>query len=313
MPRVTAVIPTFGRPDLVSRAVASVLVQTMRDLEVVVVIDGDDPATVARLAAIDDARLRWFSHPEKRGAGRARDTGADLATGDWVAFLDDDDEWLPEKLACQLASAPGAPAVIMALSRVVSSYGTFIRPNEPYDGSIPVDEWLFDRRTWMTGGESFLQTSSLMMPRELFKTVRFTDTRQHEEWELVIRAVKRHGYRLITPGEPLVIYYVPEKRKSLSRTYTWRQSILWAQGLDGLLSPRAFSGFCLTVIAQMAAANSERGAFLPILRAAFRDGAPTAKQLFAFALFWLCPTPFRYWIRARLQGQRGGAEQAAAA
>lgn len=305
MPRVTAVIPTFGRPQLVCRAVRSALAQTMTDHEIIVVIDGDDPATREALATIGDPRLRWISHDGKRGAGQARDTGAEAAAGEWVAFLDDDDEWLPEKLERQLAVVPDdGRAVVMALSRVVNRYGTIIRPLAPYDSSVPIDEWLFDRRHWTGGENGFLQTSSLMMPRALFDILKFTDTKQHEEWELVIRAVKQHGYALATPAEPLVIYYVPEKRNSLSLSYTWRQSILWAEGMGDVLTKRAFSGFCLMVVARMAATYGARDAFGPLRRAAFAHGAPTARQLFAYLFFRYFPTSLRWRLRAMSQGER---------
>ncbi len=304
MSRVTVVIPTFGRPQLVCRAVRSALAQTMTDHEIIVVIDGHDPATREALATIGDPRLRWISHDGKRGAASARNTGAEAAAGEWVAFLDDDDEWLPEKLERQLAAVPaGGRAVVMALSRVVNRYGTIIRPLAPYDGSVPIDEWLFDRRHWTGGEDGFLQTSSLMMPRALFDTVKFAVTAQHEEWELVLRAVKQHGYALVTPPEPLAIYHVPENRHSLSLDSKWRESILWAEGMGDVLTKRAFSGFCLTVVARMAATYGARDAFDPLRRAAFAHGAPTAKQLFAFLFFRYFPTGLRWRLRALSQGE----------
>jgi glycosyltransferase involved in cell wall biosynthesis len=293
--------------------VQSVLDQTFPDFEIIVVIDGDDPETVAALGKIDDKRLRWISHTQKCGAGVARDTGVKAATGEWVAFLDDDDEWLPTKLERQLdAVAPGERAIVMAPSRCVSSHGTLIKPAEPYDERLPVDEWLFDRHTWYKGGETFLQTSSLMMPRELFDHLKFTDVAQHEEWELVIRATKLHGYRLISPVDPLVIFYVPENRKSLSQTYTWNRSLSWAHGLGPLLTQRAFSGFCLNTAAAMASAKSEREAFGPLLRAAFKNGAPTLKQLAAFFYFYCFPPNLRQRVRAILQAEKRDAPASSA-
>jgi glycosyltransferase involved in cell wall biosynthesis len=304
MPLVSAVIPTFGRPDLVRRAVDTVLAQTMRDLEVIVVIDGDDPATRAVLATVNDKRLKLIVHPEKRGAGFARDAGADAAAGSWVAFLDDDDEWLPGKLAAQIAVAPEEPAVVMTLSRLVSASGEIVRPTVIYDGSVPVDEWLFDRRTWTRGGEGFLQCSSLMVPKTLFALTRFADTKQHDDWELVIRAVKQHGYPLVTVAEPLVVYHVPEARQSLSRTHTWRKSIVWALSMRTLLTPRAFSGFCLIGATQIAASTGRREAFKPLFAAARRYGAPTMKQLFAFVYICLMPSGLRSKLRGWMQGER---------
>ncbi|WBO20831.1 glycosyltransferase family 2 protein [Sphingomonas abietis] len=305
MTLVSVVIPTFGRPELVCRAVRTALAQTVHDIEVIVVVDGDDPATRGALATIPDERLRVIAHAANRGAGAARDTGAAAAASDWIALLDDDDEWLPDKLAAQLAAAPAEPALLMTLSRVVGTAGAFVRPGEAYDERIPVDEWLFDRRTWTKGGESFLQSSSLMVPRALFGLIRFADMKQHDDWEFVVRAVKQHGHRLVTVAEPLVIYHVPDARLSLSRTHTWRRSISWALSLRAIMTERAMSGFFLTVAAQMAASFGQRDGFAPLLAAARRYGRPTPKQLFAFAYFYASPVRLRRSLRALMQGERG--------
>jgi glycosyltransferase involved in cell wall biosynthesis len=304
MPLVSVVIPTLGRPELVLRAVSTALGQSVGDIEVIVVIDGPDAATQAALSTVADARLRVIVHPVNRGAGAARDTGALAATAAWIALLDDDDEWLPGKLAAQLAAAPAGPAVLMTLSRVVGASVEFVRPGQVYDEHIPVDEWLFDRRTWTRGGESFLQCSSLMMPRALFDLIRFGDMKQHDDWEFVLRAVKQHGYRLVTVPEALVIYHVPELRASLSRTHTWRRSIIWVLSLRPILTPRAISGFLLTVAAQIAASFGRREAFGPLLAAARRYGAPTPKQFFAFAYFYASPAAMRRKLRAVMQAER---------
>lgn len=311
--QVSVVIPTFGRPDLVCRAVHTALDQAGVAVEVIVVIDGDDPATRSALAAIDDGRLRVISHSGNRGAGEARNTGVDAAAADYVAFLDDDDEWRPTKLAAQLAAVPpGDPAVVMTLSSCVASYGTFIRPSLPYAEDMPVDEWLFGRHSWTKGGQSFLQCSSLMMPRALFAHVRFTTLKLHEDWEIVLRAVKERGYRLITVPEPLTIFHIPEKRPSLSQTFTWKPSLDWAMEVGDLLSPKAFSGFCLTVVARTAAGSGSWDAFPVLFKAAFDRGAPTPRQLWAFAFFRSSPERLRRRLRAAMQGERGRESKTAA-
>ena len=95
MPLVSVVIPTLHRPKLVLRAIHSVLNQTYREIELIVVVDGPDKATVAAVRSIEGPRLRLIVNPLI--VAGARNTGADRATGDWIAFLDDDDEWLPKK------------------------------------------------------------------------------------------------------------------------------------------------------------------------------------------------------------------------
>jgi glycosyltransferase involved in cell wall biosynthesis len=99
---VSAVIPTFDRAAMVSDAVRSVLSQEGADLELVVVDDGSTDDTPAVLAAFDDSRLQVARTPN-RGVSAARNMGASLARGRYVAFLDSDDVWLPGKLARQAA------------------------------------------------------------------------------------------------------------------------------------------------------------------------------------------------------------------
>ncbi|WP_267642382.1 glycosyltransferase family 2 protein [Haloarchaeobius amylolyticus] len=109
MPRVSVIIPTYNRATPLQRAIDSVLAQTVTDIECIVVDDASTDDTQAVLAEYDDPRLRTFQHEENRGANVARNTGLDQAEGEYVALLDSDDEWKPEKLERQLARLEVAP------------------------------------------------------------------------------------------------------------------------------------------------------------------------------------------------------------
>jgi glycosyltransferase involved in cell wall biosynthesis len=105
MARVSAIIPAFNRPGMLKEAIESALAQTCDDIEVLVVLNGATPETV-------EVAGRFCAHPKVRVVEIARTTlaaarhaGIELACGEWVAFLDDDDIWLPEKIAVQLAAA----------------------------------------------------------------------------------------------------------------------------------------------------------------------------------------------------------------
>jgi glycosyltransferase involved in cell wall biosynthesis len=100
---VSVVIPTRDRAAMVMRAVASVLAQTHTALDIVVVDDGSCDDTAARLATLADTRLRVCSHGVGRGVSAARNTGLAAARGTYLALLDSDDAWLPEKTERQLA------------------------------------------------------------------------------------------------------------------------------------------------------------------------------------------------------------------
>lgn len=105
-PLVTAIITTYKRePTLLSRAIESVLSQTYTNLELIVVDDSpadyEYRADVKTLCEGYGARLRYIPHATNQGACAARNTGIDAANGELIAFLDDDDEWLPTKIEKQ--------------------------------------------------------------------------------------------------------------------------------------------------------------------------------------------------------------------
>jgi glycosyltransferase involved in cell wall biosynthesis len=107
-PRISAVIPAYNREATVETAIRSVLWQTVPPLEVIVVDDGSTDATAARVEAIADPRVKLVRQANG-GISAARNRGIAEAAGDWVAFQDSDDEWLPRKLELQLAALAAAP------------------------------------------------------------------------------------------------------------------------------------------------------------------------------------------------------------
>ncbi len=165
---VSAVIPTRNRPDLVMRAVRSALAQQYEDMEVIVVIDGPDALTTTVLNEIHDRRLRVIALPETRGAANARNAGVASATGDWIAFLDDDDEWLPEKTSLQMESAKSSrfqyPIVSCQLFARTKSYQIVWPRRRPCE---PLCNYLLARNSW-SYGDGLLSTTTLLFPKDLF-------------------------------------------------------------------------------------------------------------------------------------------------
>lgn len=107
-PDVSVVIPTRNRWPLLARALRGALAQEGVALEVLVVDDGSSDETAERLAAEIDQRVSVLRNDVSSGVARARNRGIGVARGRWVAFLDDDDVWAPDKLAAQLGAMNGA-------------------------------------------------------------------------------------------------------------------------------------------------------------------------------------------------------------
>ena len=106
--RVGVILPTRNRAGSLRAALDSVLDQTWRDLEVLVVDDASTDATAECLAGVTDPRVRVLRLDHPHGAGGARNAGLKAMDNDWIAFQDSDDRWLPEKLEKQLAAVEAA-------------------------------------------------------------------------------------------------------------------------------------------------------------------------------------------------------------
>jgi glycosyltransferase involved in cell wall biosynthesis len=101
-PTISVVIPTYNRAGVIDKPIRSILAQTYQDFEIIVVDDCSKDDTEKVLESFKEPRIRYIRHQTNSGAAVARNTGIANSTGDYIAFLDSDDEWLPEKLAKQL-------------------------------------------------------------------------------------------------------------------------------------------------------------------------------------------------------------------
>lgn len=99
---VTVVLTTYNRASLLPEAIKSVLNQTFSDCELIVVDDCSSDNTSDVVNSFQDFRIRYIRHDENKGLAASRNTGLKYAKGKYIAYLDDDDEWVPEKLALQL-------------------------------------------------------------------------------------------------------------------------------------------------------------------------------------------------------------------
>ena len=303
---VSVVIPTRGRASLVGRAVRSALAQDYARLEVVVVVDGHDDDTRAALDAIDDARLRVVTLPEARGGCGARNAGVAAAMGAWVAFLDDDDEWLEQKLSMQMrlaASSPCARPVICSRTIARSPRGDEVWPVRLPAPDEPLSEYLFARRG-LFQGEGLVQSSTVLAPRDLLLRLPFTDGLPvHQDWDWLLRAARAPGAQLSFVPEPLAIWHIEEERAGISRQSRWEESLNWIESVRGTITPRAYAAFLLLSVSARAARAHAWRAFLRIPWRAVRFGSPRPIDFIIFFGIWLIPQPLRWRLRAALHGR----------
>jgi len=179
-PRVTVIIPSYNYAWCVGEAIASVQAQTFTDWELVVVEDGstDESAEVIEACAAQDSRIRLYRQ-ENRGLSAARNAGFWLARGDYVALLDCDDKYLPEKLAQQVAYLDKHPEVGMVYADCLLEDGS-VWQNHPHEA------FWYERLTEC----NLIPCQSVMFRRELIQVVGGCDTEtlvEAEDWDLWVR------------------------------------------------------------------------------------------------------------------------------
>ncbi len=199
-PLVSALMATYRRRDVLPRAMRSVLVQSVTDLELIVVDDEPSDETRRLVESFGDARIRYVAHDHNLGLSAARATGVAHARGRFVAFLDDDDEWEPKKLEAQLdAMHRHGDGVI------VHSYERWVRPDGRQrirsvrlEGDVHADLLDTDRVLMQT----------LLVPRRAFEEVGSFDPElsNYMDMDMAIRLSSR--YRFVTVPEALFVGHV---------------------------------------------------------------------------------------------------------
>ena len=298
---VTAVIPTRNRPELLLRAIASVLAQNCEQIEIVVVIDGPDATTEAALRAKANGRLRVIALPESVGGSDARNIGVQNARTEWIAFLDDDDEWLPGKIEKQLAVALHADELYPVISGQLvakSPYGDFVWPRRFPEESEPISEYLFNRKTFFRG-EGQLQTSMLLTRKSLMEIVPFTSgLRKHQDFDWYLRVSQLPGARFHFFPEPLVNLYLEENRDSITGRPDWKFSLDWLRANRNRMTQRAYAGFVSTQLAPEASQQGAWSAAPRLFAEMFRHGKPGYMDVSIFAAMWLMRPSLRRTLRA---------------
>jgi glycosyltransferase involved in cell wall biosynthesis len=301
---VSVVIPSRDAGPELFRAIASVHAQTYPSIELIVVLDNASPSkeTFAKLHASVDQVIQT---PVPVGGSGARNLGVEAASGEWIALLDDDDEWATNKLQRQVDAAAALSDHLFPVisTRVLVQQGNEQRiwPLKPAPTSDPmrISEYLFCVSSPTKRGEGFVQTSTLFASRQLFLEVPFTNgLRIHQDWDWLLRASAQNGFYLDLIWEPLTVYYLNVKGTSVSQTKDWRPSFAWATG-NPLISRRAYSYFLATVVARYVPFSS-----LPKVLAAYvTRSRMDLRSAVLFFLFFTFPEKQRLlaaqWLRKK--------------
>lgn len=198
-PLISVVIPTFNRARLVQRAVASVLAQSWRRLEIIVVDDASEDQSRELLEHNFGRRIRMLSLPRNLGVSAARNRGIIASRGSYIALLDSDDYWRPRKLEKQLAFLLSQPAMLLCQTgEIWYRHGRRVNPCKHHQK--PAGE-IFSACLPLCA----VSPSAVMMRRELFLRVGLFDESLPacEDYDLWLRVACRYPVGLL--AEDLVV------------------------------------------------------------------------------------------------------------
>jgi glycosyltransferase involved in cell wall biosynthesis len=189
VPTVSAIITTFNRERFLVGALQSALGQTYRDFELLVLDNSSADGTPALIARQADPRIRYVRHPPL-GIAAARNLGVREAQGEFVAFLDDDDEWLPGKLEQQVAAFRGCPAglglVYGGFTRI-DERGVEVETHHPALRGKILSELLWQRDAFTGSASNPMMRASVLRSLGGFDEALATS----EDWELYLRLAER--------------------------------------------------------------------------------------------------------------------------
>jgi glycosyltransferase involved in cell wall biosynthesis len=200
-PTVSVIIPTYNRRQLIARSIKSVLNQTYRDFELIIVDDGSTDGTSEVVAGFNDERIRYIRCDENRGEAAARNMGIKAARCDYIAYQDSDDEWLPEKLARQMELLENAPPEVGVI------YTGFWKTENHRKIYIPFS-WVNQKngdiyKELLKG--NFVGSPVVLIKKECFDSAGLFDERLRNlvDWEMWLRISRHYHFRCV--DEPLAV------------------------------------------------------------------------------------------------------------
>lgn len=218
-PMVSVIMPAYNGERFIEAAIRSVMAQTFTDWELIVIDDGSQDATVDVITRLmgEDPRITLLRNEKNLGVANTRNRGLDLAAGGYVALLDSDDLWYPEKLEKQVALARQTGADVVYCSyAIVDEHG-----RKKCDDFLVPETTDFD--AFLV--KSVISCSTVLLSRKVTDAYRFDGTYYHEDLALWLQILK-DGHRACGVPEVLADYRVMEgtraSNKLKSAAYRWQ-------------------------------------------------------------------------------------------
>ena len=300
-PVATVVVTTHNRHELADRALASALAQTLENIEVIIV---DDGSSAPYRLPTSDSRLKLIRSDRSGGPSRARNLAITEATGQWIAFLDDDDTLTPEMLEVSIKAAEESnlpePVSVLSAAEVVTPEGEVLRTRVP--PSLPKGKHFFLED--VEGGGSFQTHATLVAPVEVVRSIGAWDedlrASEHDDFFLrlnqasSIQGVETVTYRITAHEGPRLSKAVLTRAEGMRRTVEKHEKTF-------SLHPRRYSHYLSTMGLTYLRAGQWRSAVSATSRSVRVD--PTNAEAYKRALASIAG-PWSVRVARRLRGNR---------
>ena len=210
---VSIVMPAYNCEKYVVEAINSILAQTYRNWELLVLDDGskDNTLRIIEDFSQNDSRIKALPNGKNMGVSATRNRGIELASGEWIAFLDSDDMWKPEKLEKQFEIVEKEAAEFLFTG---SSY--INEEGEPYKGIFEVPEKITYKKL---RNQNVISCSSVLVKKKYFEHIKMEKDEMHEDYAVWLRILKL-GVTAYGVNEPLLIYRISRNSKSGNKMKT---------------------------------------------------------------------------------------------
>jgi len=207
---ISVIVPTYNRSDLISETIKSILNQTYRNFELIIVDDGSTDNTEEVIRKFKDSRIKYIKTDNWGGPARPRNIGIKKAKGEYIAFCDDDDMWDKKKLEKQIPHFQSSKIVGVASRAIFISDTPYYR--KKYYGRSKLD-YIDYKYMDILNGEPIMNSSCIVRKEILENVGMFDENRDFcfiEDWELWLRMAQFGLFRVLE--DPLIFYLVSRKR-----------------------------------------------------------------------------------------------------
>ncbi|RXZ01496.1 glycosyltransferase family 2 protein [Fictibacillus sp. S7] len=285
---ISVVVPTYNREKLIRRTIKSVLNQTYSNFELLIIDDASTDNTEAVVKTFNDSRIKYFKLEKNSKGTKPRNIGIKEASGEFIALLDSDDEWVNDKLEKQLkyVRETGYKDIVCFTGVILKDdKKEVLSSNESFDDKNDIMEYILLH-------DNVVQTSTYMLSSDLAKKTMFGENvKKHQDWDFCLR-LKKNGANFIYLPEHLSIYYSDNREGRIANDLKYELSNEWAKSIKDVVSEKVYNAFLAKIVANQLILSGKRIMPLKILSKAYNTRSINSRTFVKGVMRCLRPVYF---------------------